>query len=307
MHLAVYLALALPLIAIPAARPVADRLDPRHATWLLTATGLLLAAGSTAALGALTLLGFARLPFVGLLGGWSAAVVRRDLPTSWLITGTASLLLGAVIVTVATAGGRRARGLVAAYGEARRLGRGPVVVLADPAPDAFAVPGFPGRVVVSTGMLDALDATERQILLAHERAHLRHRHHLFLAASRLAAAAHPALRPLDAAVAYTVERWADEVAARAAGDRRRTARAIGKAALVRGRHERAVPVLGFGDSTGRRRTGPVPRRVAALLAAPPVPRPLLVLLVVAVAALAVACATESLADVRAVIELADFQ
>jgi Zn-dependent protease with chaperone function len=40
----------------------------------------------------------------------------------------------------------------------------------------------------------ALEPAEREALLAHERAHLRGRHHVFLAAAELAALCHPALR-----------------------------------------------------------------------------------------------------------------
>jgi hypothetical protein len=36
----------------------------------------------------------------------------------------------------------------------------------DDLPDAYALPGLTGRVVVSTAMLQALPADERQVLLA---------------------------------------------------------------------------------------------------------------------------------------------
>ncbi|NLU67821.1 M56 family metallopeptidase [Streptomyces sp. HNM0574] len=118
--------------------------------------------------------------------------------------------------------------------------------------------GRAGRVVVSTGMLRSLAGDERRALIAHERAHLGARHHRFLLASQLAARANPLLRPLRDAVAYSAERWADEEAARAVGDRKVVARAVGKAALV-SRGEAMAGVLAFAS------TGPVPRRVAALL------------------------------------------
>jgi Zn-dependent protease with chaperone function len=43
----------------------------------------------------------------------------------------------------------------------------------------------PGRIVVTTGMLGALDPDEREALFAHERARLRGRHHLVLGAAEL--------------------------------------------------------------------------------------------------------------------------
>ena len=45
------------------------------------------------------------------------------------------------------------------------------MVVPDGTADAYAVPGWPGRIVVTAGMLDALNPDERRVLLAHERAH----------------------------------------------------------------------------------------------------------------------------------------
>ncbi|MEK8174640.1 M48 family metalloprotease [Streptomyces sp. M19] len=77
---------------------------------------------------------------------------------------------------------------------------------------------------MTTGMLRALPAREREALFAHERAHLAGRHHLFLAAGELAVALHPFLRGLREPLAYALERWADEAAAAAVGDRGLAAR-----------------------------------------------------------------------------------
>lgn len=146
----------------------------------------------------------------------------------------------------------------------------PLSVLDDERADAFALPGRlrrpghpaePGRIVVTSGMLRALDAPERAALLAHERAHLDGRHHLFLALAEHAATIHPALRPLRGPLAYHLERWADETAAARIGDRATTARAVGRAALAAGRTPRPVRP----QRAAAAHTGPVPRRVAALL------------------------------------------
>jgi beta-lactamase regulating signal transducer with metallopeptidase domain len=182
------------------------------------------------------------------------------------VSTVAAAVLAAAVVSMARTGSRHLRTLRDAYAETRRHPGSDVVITPDEAPVAYALPGAPGRVVVSTGMLTALNATERQVLLAHERAHLADHHHLFLAATTLAAAANPLLRPLRTAVAYTVERWADETAAERIGDRRSTARAVGKAALATRRisagHAAALHVA----------AGPVPRRVSALLTDPPAGR-----------------------------------
>ncbi|MFB7473748.1 M48 family metalloprotease [Kitasatospora sp. NPDC056184] len=145
-----------------------------------------------------------------------------------------------------------------------------LAVLPDEHADAFALPGRlrrpgrpvePGRIVVTAGMLRALDAPERAALLAHERAHLTARHHLFLALAAHAAVAHPALRALRAPLGYHLERWADESAAARVGDRAVTARAVGRAALAAGRS----PWPGRPRHAPAAHGGPVPRRVAALL------------------------------------------
>ncbi len=146
-----------------------------------------------------------------------------------------------------------------------------------PSPDieAYALPGLPGRIVVSDRLLGCLDDRRRAALIAHEQAHLAGRHHLFVAAARLAAATNPLLIPVARAVEYTVERWADEHAAAVTRDRRLVARTIGQVALLSGPRPRRAGALGLGMAgPGPARfalawAGPVPRRVAALLAAPP--------------------------------------
>lgn len=98
-----------------------------------------------------------------------------------------------------------ARALAESFRRAGRLpADGSVVVLPGPAIEAYALPGWPGRIVVSGRLLSALDDDGRTALLAHERAHLAARHHLFAAAAHLAAAANPLLLPLAAAAALVV-------------------------------------------------------------------------------------------------------
>ena len=61
-----------------------------------------------------------------------------------------------------------------------RHGPARLVVVDDPVPSAHALAGLPrcgGHILVSTGILQALDDTDlRHAVLAHERAHLRHHH-----------------------------------------------------------------------------------------------------------------------------------
>jgi len=213
-------------------------------------------------------------------------------------------------VAAARAAWLRAGALVAAHRLARGLpGAGQLVVLADDAADAYAAPGWPGRIVVTSGMLGALSQDEREVLLAHERAHASARHYLFTAAARLAAAANPLLRPLAAAVGYSVERWADERAAAAAGNRPLAARTIAKAALAASAAppRRPAPAAALAAVAGplrERGAGPVPRRVAALLGPPPRPRLLLLAAAVALVAVSGASALEAARDLHGLIEFA---
>jgi hypothetical protein len=315
LRLIVYIPLLLPLLVARAAWPLAGNLNPRTATWLLTGCALALAVASSTVLGLLALAGLIRIPLVAHLGHWSLKVVHREDPTEIWINVAAAGAVAVLAVAVVRMVWRRGRALLAAAAEARCLpGRGELVVLDDETAEAFAIPGRPGRIVVSTGMLTALTGPEREVLLAHERAHLICRHHLFVAVAQLAATANPLLRPLAAAVSYTVERWADEQAAWASGDRRLAARTIGKAALAsagnrsRGRVTAVAVTLAV---TGRRaelaEAGPIPRRVAALLTPAPAvtrSRGVLVLAVIAIAAVTGLCAVEAAHDLHELLHLA---
>ncbi|MEV8125437.1 M56 family metallopeptidase [Streptomyces sp. NPDC085944] len=274
MRIAVYLPLLLSLIAPLGARPLSERCEPRLATWLLTASALVLGAASTISLGLLAVTGLIRIPLLAGLGHWSASTAQRDDPAELSVALIAGLLLGGAALAAARMLWRRARSLAAAALEAACMPTpNGLVIVDDETPDAFALPGLPGRVVVSTGMLHTLDETEHDILLAHERAHLAAHHYAFVALTGLGAAANPLLRPLATAVTYTIERWADEHAATATGDRTQVARTVGKAALA-AHHAPARPrapgaALGIlGRRSPLSSAGPVPRRVAALLAPP---------------------------------------
>ncbi|MEV6649237.1 M56 family metallopeptidase [Streptomyces sp. NPDC051219] len=263
MGVFVFLPLVLPLTALPIARLAETHLHPRSAARLLTAVGVVLAACSTLCLGLLVVVGTAQLPGNPLPDRWSDPEVREAVPYDE-VAGKASIgILAIVVAASARTALRHCRFRARAHRTLAGLtSSSEVAVLPDEEPYAYALPGSPGRIMVSTGMVSCLDDRERVALLAHERAHLSGRHHRLLLAVQLAGCANPLLRPLREAVAYSTERWADEEAARATGDRRLTARAVGKAALVS--HHAAVPGLAaFAEP------GPVPRRVAALLGPTP--------------------------------------
>lgn len=266
MGVFVFLPLVLPLTAWPVARLAEQHLHPRAATRVLTAVAGVMAVCSTLCLALLMVVGTAQLPGNPLPDGWSDPEVRAAVPYDEIAGRAAIPALLAVCAACARLLWRHARVRRRARRALAGLRGTSVAVLADEASYAYALPSRDGgRVVVTTGMLAELTAPERRALFAHERAHLTARHHRHLLVTQLAARANPFLRPLRTSVAFTAERWADESAARAVGDRRTVARAIGKAALV----SRGVPAPTL---AGLAAPGPVPRRVAALLAPAPAAR-----------------------------------
>jgi len=89
-------------------------------------------------------------------------------------------------------------------------------VLDHPVPVAYCLPGLRSRLVLSAGVLDALDAEGVWAVLAHERAHLRERHDLVVLPFVAWGATAPFVRGMvcaQVAVAALIEMRADDVAA----------------------------------------------------------------------------------------------
>ncbi|MER8046731.1 M48 family metalloprotease [Streptomyces sp. NPDC094032] len=280
--------LLLPWALPPLARRTVERVRPDIALVAVTTATAVLALGVVACLGVLLLPLALHLPLVAGLADLIHPV-QAGPPALTLGTSALAAAALAVSVTVGTRGAaaeaarlRRAHERVAGLPES-----GGMCVVDDDRPDAFALPGGPrgaDRIVVTAGMLRALDPREREALLGHERAHLAARHHFFLAAAQLAGWCHPALSAVVPEVSYAAERAADEAAALACGDRRLAARAVGRAALA-ATSRGGVPPRPAVAAGGT--TGPVPARVKALLAHSPMRRiaaPLLVMVLVATAA-----------------------
>jgi Zn-dependent protease with chaperone function len=311
MSLAVYLPLLLPALSAPLAGRLAERLNPRHATWLLTGAAAILAACSTTALALLAAAAIVRIPIIASLGRLSPAVLGPGNAPGIAAGTLAGALLAAAALAATAFLIRRYRALSGAYREARFLpGPEQTVIIDDQSAAAYALPGRPGRIVVTEGMLAALDKPGRVALLAHEHAHLSGFHYLFTSIAGLAAAANPLLRPAARAVEYTVERWADEQAASIVGDRRLVAHAIGCAALAASANPppRVQPAaLGMTRPQTRpcpRGAGPIPRRVAAMLAPPPPRRLALLAIVLAAAMLAAICALDAANQLQDLLALA---
>ncbi|WP_333757761.1 M48 family metalloprotease, partial [Streptomyces sp. ISBFB 2968] len=221
------------------------------------------------------------------------------LPAAMAATGVLTLS----VWTLARSALRQTRAFQTARTQAdRRPAAGDLCVIESPDPDAYALPGRPHRIVVTTAMLRTLEPAEREALFAHERAHNRAGHHYFLAAAELAAHCHPALRTTRATIRLAAERAADEAAAEVTGDRRLIATAIARAALATNASPSTRPDFAPGATTG-----PVPQRVAALLA-PARTRPRTTrrtaFLLVACTVLSVAAGAAGVADFHHEVEVA---
>ncbi|HTF53065.1 MAG TPA: M56 family metallopeptidase [Pseudonocardia sp.] len=266
MTVSVYIPVALSVLVAAISWLMAARLSPTRGT-VITVVGaaVLCAAGTTWALVllALSLLGFTTLAVEEATE--RGVVLVQPVPGVVGVLAAVALTYGVVRVV------RVARARWATRRELRKLclscAPGELAVVPVAEPHAFAVPGRPGRVLVTQGLLALLDGKERRVVLAHERAHLAGRHHGLRATVEVCAAINPMLVPVREAVAFLVERSADEHAATVSGSREVTARALAKAALAEASGPRHA-ALGFIACA-------VSARVAALHAAPPRPDRLL--------------------------------
>ncbi len=230
-----------------------------------------------------------QIPAVARAGQWSGGSFNSDdpVPVAWGLVCCLALLAAIVLVI------RRSVALVGdVWSSAAACRRfppctGQLVVVDDPQPDAYALPGWRGgRIVVTSGMLAVLDADEQRVLLAHEASHLRHRHHAYVALGMLAAAANPLCRPVPAVLRTSAERWADEDAALATGSRRLAARAVARAGLESAKAQRARPralTLAMGHSQ-------VAQRAEALMSPPAPTRPLSLVIAAVLVLVTVVCA-----------------
>jgi hypothetical protein len=267
VRVAVYLPLLLALPLSLMARRVAARGTPGLGAWALTGAAVAAAACSTWSLTMLALTMLDDLPPLSALDDHPTLELPEPVP------GPVALLAGLLLLAGVVRLSLGARTRVTTYRELRAVGTpGQALVVADwSAPMAVALPGgggWPAQVLVTTGILRALDADERRVVFAHERAHLARHHHRLTGACAAAAALNPLLIPVRDAVAYLVERWADEDAAAEVADRDLTAQAVARAALatvgaepVRGR---TALNIGGGVATERVRAlmqpAPAPRR-----------------------------------------------
>lgn len=249
--------LAFPLLVTLVVAAVATsahrRLPPRLATRFVTVALVLVvvAALPTAVVVAVAFL--AHVPLIGFGFEWCHHAMG--------LHGSVPAWLGVPAVVLLAVGAVRTFRLLRQHRSLRLEQPRPVHVAPSHQPYAVTLPGKAGQIVISTAMVELLDDDEQRVVLAHERAHARFRHDRYLLASELAAAALPPLRALAKRVNYSLERWADEAAAVACGDRRLVAITLGKVAL----QSNPPTIAGF-SGLG------VAARMGALLE-PPIPNP----------------------------------
>ncbi len=238
------------LVVAMASSGIQRRLAPAAGATLLTGAAIVSAGAVVLALGAIAFAYVTEVPWMADTLGWCRELSPIDdhVPT---VLGVSTLV--ALVVS-----GIRGYSYLRHARWRSSTALPEIVVVQSSTVEAVALPGYPGRIVVSSAMLDVLDDDEREAMLAHERAHLQHRHHRFLVLAGFAAAAVPLVRPISTRVRFCTERWADESAAAYVGDRSLVARAIAKAALasVGPPPRTALALLGLG----------VPGRIGALLA-----------------------------------------
>ncbi|MGY1948680.1 M56 family metallopeptidase [Nocardia asiatica] len=138
----------------------------------------------------------------------------------WTLVGLA--VLAAVVALWRLCGSLvRARSVTHQHAQAarmvgRRHDRHDAVVLDHPEPAAYSVAGNPRTIVLTQGIVATLDEEQLAAVMAHERAHLRGRHHVLLAFTRALASVFPRIELFAigaAQVARLTEMIADDAAA----------------------------------------------------------------------------------------------
>ena len=257
------------LVAAPVTRRASQQIAPAAATVLLTglALSVALVTGLLLCLAALVVV-LELLPAVGF-DFWSPTRLRHLIPIPvplGIVTGAIAAVLLASAFHHLYRVTRQLLRTSRAAAELQALGDD-LVLLEDNNLVAYAVPGRHRKIVVSVGLLSGLTAPQRRAVLAHEEAHLRYRHHLYVQLGRLAAAANPLVRPVSRAIDLAVERWADDIAAREVGDRLTVAHAVATAATGHGRTPLGALAVAETDVVTRVRGLLQPRRHQWLIAA----------------------------------------
>jgi hypothetical protein len=244
---------ALPLVITLAMTLLGSRLlDRLHPATAARCTTVLLTSVVVAAVPTLWLIGLSGLAHVGFHNpviDWSRHLLPDYRPVGAII-GIGSL-------AAAVAGSVRAIKVLLHHRRLRCIDTCPLEIIDTDEIYAYTLPGPAGTIAISSGLRDALDSSEFDVVMAHEEAHARHRHDRYKLLALLATAFIPQTQSVATRLDFYIERWADEEALDQTGaDRRLAARTIAKVALA---GASPSPALGIADHG-------VAARAAALLA-----------------------------------------
>jgi hypothetical protein len=239
---------------------LAAAVRPDVAVRLTVGTAVALSATEVFVLGSAAATWAAQQPRLASLVRLSPGKLHATSPIPPLGAAIAAVVLAAVAVSLAVGVWRGVTAHRAFRAAVEGAEGDDVIVLDDERIDAFVTPGRHARIVVTTGLLAALEPAEQGALLAHERAHRRQAHAWWRLAMRLTVAVNPLLYRVRRAADHAMERSADEAAAAQTGDRRLVARTIARVSLLRKYWTTAS--IGLALSV---HGGDVPARVQALL------------------------------------------
>lgn len=233
----VALPLVVTLVVTLAGSRLLDRLRPAAAA---RCSALMLAAVTLASVPTLWLIGLSGLAHMGFHNpviDWSMHLLPDYRPFG-AIVGVASLV-AAIVGTV------RAVRVLAHHRRIRCTDTCPVEFIDTDEVYAYTLPGPARTIAISSGLRNALDDREFDVVMAHERAHALHRHDRFKLLALLTAAFVPPTAAVMARLDFYLERWADEDAlAHTGAERRLAARTIAKVALS---GPSPSPALGIAD------------------------------------------------------------
>jgi Zn-dependent protease with chaperone function len=228
MNVALILPLAIVAVALGASWFTPRIARPSAAVWALTISMVLTVAAIATLLVQLAAAGLSEVPIVADLIGWCPAIYAGQHGATPIVSFAAFAIL-LFIVSRIVGFSRAVRADIRNF-----EGVSGVQIVDVERPIAFAVPGNPGGVIMSRTLLAELGRDERVVVLAHENAHLRFHHHVFVNLTRACAAGVPLLAPIARQVSFLTERWADEFAAEGVGSRRLVADTIARVALLPG-------------------------------------------------------------------------
>ncbi len=214
-----------------------DRLPPATAA---RCSAVLLASVTIAAVPTLWLIGLSGLAHLGWhnpITDWSQHLLPDYRPVGAII-GVGSLI-AAIIGTI------RAVRVLLHHHRLRCTDTSPLEIMHTDEIYAYTLPGPARTIAISSGLRNALDTSEFDLVIAHEQAHALHRHDRFKLLALLATAFVPTTRSVAARLDFYIERWADEEALDQTGaDRRLAALTIAKVALAAASPS---PALGIAD------------------------------------------------------------